>query len=346
MENVEIHASSDLVVKETPSSNKAEILQDITETVEIKEDTSSTSIAEVYPTYEDATAIEDSEKVQCLLEDVIYLITTDHGGQTEFLDLMSRFLMGPSLNLIFSRLTDPLDTVYKIYTTNEEGVSTNKENSIVTLEEVICQTLASIACMEATSEENKSAVQSSHLNHNSDNCCSSKAMFVGTFKDKVSERQYVQRDKLLRKKIEQTEFYRKGIIEYANEDYITLPVDNRSGTKEEINTTKTKFENCIKKHFGKVHIPCTWLIFNIVLRSKNTHTIAMDECKVIAGKLGIGDTDLHKVLWFLHYRVGSLLYYPKVKGFENIIICDIRVSNNCQGHRNGCSRAPIAAPIF
>ncbi len=59
--------------------------------------------------------------------------------------------------------------------------------------------------MEATSEENISAVQSSHLNHNSDNCCSSKAMFVGTFKDKVSERQYLQRDKLLRKKIEQTD---------------------------------------------------------------------------------------------------------------------------------------------
>ncbi len=340
MENVDLHASSDLVVKEMPSSNEAESLQDITETVEMKEDTNFTSIAEVYPTYEEATVIEDSEKVQCLLEDVIYLITTDHGGQTEFLDLMSRFLMGPSLNLIFSRLTDPLDKVYKIYTTNEEGVSTNKENSIVTLEEVIFQTLASIACMEATSEENKSAVQSSHLNHTSDNCCSSKAMFVGTFKDKVSERQYVHRDKLLRKKIEQTEFFRKGIIEYANEDYITLPVDNRSGTKEEINTTKTKFENCIKKHFGKVHIPCTWLIFNIVLRSKNKRTIAMDECKIIAGNLGIGDTDLQNVLWFLHYRVGSLLYYPKVKGFENIIICDIKVSNIVRDVVTGTSEHP------
>ncbi len=333
-------------MEETSSSDGAQSLQNITETVEMKEDSNFTSIAEVYPTYEEATAIENSEKVQCLLEDVIYLITTDHGGQTEFLDLMSRFLMGPSLNLIFNRLTDPLDKVYKIYTTNEEGVSTNIENSIVTLEEVIFQTLASIACMEATSEENISAVQSSHLNYNNDNCCSSKAMFVGTFKDKVSERQYEQRDKILREKLEQTEFYRKGIIEYANEDYITLPVDNRSGTREEINITKTKFENCIKKHFGKVHIPCTWLIFNIVLRSKNKRTIAMDECKVIAGNLGISDTDLQNVLWFLHYRVGSLLYYPKVKGFENLIICDIKVSNNCQGCRNGYGRAPIAAPIL
>ncbi len=49
----------------------------------------------------------------------------------------------------------------------------------------------------------------------------------------------------VKKSSRQTEFFRKGIIEYANEDNITLPVDNRSGTKEEINTTKIKFENCI-----------------------------------------------------------------------------------------------------
>ncbi len=66
----------------------------------------------------------------------------------------------------------------------------------------------------------------------------------------------------------------------------------------------------------------------------------MDECKVIAGNLGIGDTDLHKVLWFLHYRVGSLLYYPKVKGFENIIICDIKVSNIVRGVITGTAEHP------
>ncbi len=97
-------------------------------------------------------ANKDYERVQCLLEDVINLITTDHGGQMEFLDLMSRFLMGPSLNLIFSQLTDSFDQVYKIYSTDEEGVGTDKEDSIETLEEITFQTLASIACLDVPSE--------------------------------------------------------------------------------------------------------------------------------------------------------------------------------------------------
>ncbi len=75
-----------------------------------------------------------------------------------------------------------------------------------------------------------------------------------------------------------------------------------------------------------MHIPCTWLFFNIVMRSKDKQTMTIEECKDIAGNLGISDTDLPNVLWFLHYQVGSLLYYPMVKGFEDIVLCDVKVS--------------------
>ena len=69
---------------------------------------------EVYHPYHKAMESNDFESLKYLLEDTVYLINTDTGGQTEYLDLMSRFIMGPALNLIFSRLTDPLDKVYKI----------------------------------------------------------------------------------------------------------------------------------------------------------------------------------------------------------------------------------------
>ncbi len=143
-------------------------------------------------------ANKDYERVQCLLEDVIYLITTDHGGQTEFLDLMSRFLMGPSLNLIFSRLTDSFDQVYKIYST-DEGVSTDKEDSIVTLEEITLQTLASIACLDVPAEQDHSSTIT-ELNE-AENCipCSSKAMFVGTFRNLISTEEFTERDEVLKK---------------------------------------------------------------------------------------------------------------------------------------------------
>ena len=285
----------------------------------------SLSIAEIYSTYEKAMAEKDYERVKYLLEDTIYLITTDHGGQTEFLDLMSRFLMGPALNLIFSRLTDPLDKAFKIYCTDEDGISTDKEDSIVTLEEVLFQTLASIASMEMD-QNTPYKILSEESSDNVDiPACSSKAMFVGTFRDQVTTEQFEKRDHLLKEKIEQTEFYHQNIVEYASEEHLTLDLNNLSGDHEEIAMARVTFEKSIRNNFGKVHIPCTWLMLSINIRAENRCTMTMDECKKMATTLGIKSIDLPNVLRFLHYRVGILLYYPDVKGFENIIICDIQV---------------------
>ncbi len=321
------NSSPKITVKEKSSTNESDSLPALIQTHEAsKSDFLPIKIAQIYPTYEEAMANKDYERVQCLLEDVIYLITTDHGGQTEFLDLMSRFLMGPSLNLIFSRLTDSFDQVYKIYATDEEGVCTDKEDSIVTLEEITFQTLASIACLDVPAEQDHSSTIA-ELNE-AENCipCSSKAMFVGTFRDLITPEEFKERDEVLKKTLECTDFYDKGIIEYATEEQITLPMNNMSGTKEEIDKARQTFENCIKKNLGKVHIPCTWLMFNIIMRSKDKQIMTLDECRDIAKDLGISCEDLPKVLWFLHYRVGSLLYYSEVQGFEDIIICDTKVS--------------------
>ncbi len=318
------HSTNKDIGKDKSSTNESDSSPALTKTHEAsKNDFVPTNIAQICPTYKEAVVNNDYGRVQCSLEDVIYLITTDHGGQTEFLDLMSRFLMGPSLNLIFSRLTDPFHQVYKIYSTDEEGVCTDKEESVITLEEITFQTLASIACMEVPNEQQHSSTVREAENNIS---CSSKAMFIGTFRDQVTPEEFIKRDQVLKQALEHTDFYHKGIIEYATERYITLPINNRSGTQQEIDYAKTIFESSIKKNFKKVHIPCTWLMFNIVMRSKDKQTMTIEECKDIAGNLGISDTDLPNVLWFLHYRVGSLLYYPMVKGFEGIVICDVKVS--------------------
>ncbi len=332
--------SSTEEVVDAQSSNDAKVvsLNTTVEDIKTPAETSATSdneeklkeshvinLAEIYPTYIEAAAEHNEEKVKYLLKDTIYLITTDHGGQTEFLDLMSRFLMGASLHHIFSRLTDSWDCVFKMYCTNKDGVSTEKEDSIVTLEEVTFQTLASIACIKNTSDK-----LTSNQDSNTDLDKASivtKAMFVGTFRDEVSLSQFKKRDQILRKKIEQTEFYHQDIVEYASEEFLTLALDNKKRTVEEINTARETFENCIKKNLGKVHIPCSWLMFSIVLRSKGKRTMTHEERSKIAESLNIGLSDLTNVLWFLHYRVGTLLYYPDVRGFENIVICDVKVSN-------------------
>ncbi len=334
---IKLDVSAAEKVREAQSTNGAKEMSLNTTVEDIPAETSGTfndedklkephviNVAEIYSAYIEAAAEHNEEKVKYLLKDTIYLITTDHGGQTEFLDLMSRFLMGASLHLIFSRLTDSWDCVFKMYCTNEDGVSTEKEDSIVTLEEVTFQTLASIACMKNTSDKLTSNQDYTDLDKAN---IVTKAMFVGTFRDKVSLSHLKKRDQILRKKIEQTEFYHQDIVEYASEEFLTLVLDNKKGTVEEINTARETFENCIKKNLGKLHIPCSWLMFSIVLRSKGKRTMTLEECSEIAESLNIDLSDLTNVLWFLHYRVGTLLYYPDVRGFYNIVICDVKVSN-------------------
>ena len=280
---------------------------------------------EILSSFQDAVSQEDWDTMKYLLEDTIYLINTDTGGQTEFLDLMSRFIMGPALNLIISRLVDSLDQAYKIYCTNEDGVSTKEENSVVTLEEVIFQALASIACMETSYDPDDSSDSDGKDTDIKIPDCSSKAMFVGTFRDKVSQEEFEKKDKLLRKKIEQTEFYSKGLVLCASGKDLMFSLDNYSGSQEEIDKLRKTLEARIKRHFKKVRIPASWLMLSINIRHKGKRTMTLRECQHMAANLGITASNLQKALWFLHYRVGILLYFPEIDGFAELIICDVQV---------------------
>ena len=261
-----------------------------------------------------------------LLEDTIYLINTDTGGQAEFLDLMSRFLMGPALNLIISRLVDPLDQVYKIYCTNEKGISTAEEDSVKTVQDVLFQALASIACLEASYDPENSDNSDEKDTDIKIPDCSSKAMFIGTFGDKVTQEDFEKRDRLLQKKVEQTEFYRKGLVLCASEKHLTFNLDNLKGGQEEIDTLRKNLEKKIRRYFKKVTIPASWLMLSINIRHKGKRTMTLSECQDMAAKLGITATNLGNAMWFLHYRVGILLYYPEIEGFSQLIICDIQVT--------------------
>ena len=282
---------------------------------------------EIFSSFQQAVANEDWDTVKYVLEDTMYLINTDTGGQTEFLELMSRFILGPALNLIFSRLTDSLEDVYKIYATNDKGDSTKEEVSTVKLEDVIFQALASITCMELPHQP-KEGTKEEAATESEDTqvpITTSKAMFVGTFRDKVNQKQFATTDQILRKKIERTEFYDKGIVEYASEDQLILALDNKSGGQDEVDMMRKTVESSIKRSFKKIRIPAPWLILSINMRHTKQRTMSLQQCQEIAGKLGISPKSLRKALWFLHYRVGMLLYYPEVEGFENIIILDTQV---------------------
>ena len=282
---------------------------------------------EVFSVINDAMEVGDWDEVKYILEDLTLLISTDTGGQAEFLDLHASLVQGPSFNLLFSRLVDKLDSQFEMYYTNEDGVSTEKENSTMTVEEVLFQALSSIACFSGTfcDDDNTQSGEASNMQLKTPRHSKSKVMFVGTHADQVSKEEFQEKDKLLQKKIERTEFFDKDIIEFASEDQLMLSVDNMNGNEDEMDGIRGVLERVIEKCFERVTIPASWLLFSLYMRSKKVRTMSLKECEKLAKKAGISRSELQEALWFLHHRVGVLLYYPEVKALKGTVICDIQV---------------------
>lgn len=282
--------------------------------------TTDQELKEVLSIIEEAMKDEKWDKVKYLLEDTILLISTDAGGQAEFLDLHASLVQGPSINLLFSRLVDQIDSLFKIYFTNDEGLSTDKEDSTMTVEEVLFQLIASVSCFG-----DSFSAASNSLSCTPSSCSKSKVIFVGTHLDKVSKEELKMKDAILQKKIRSTEFFDKDIIEFASEDQMLLAVNNLSGGQEEIERIRKFLEKVIERNFEKITIPAAWLIFSLYIRSMKLRTISLKECENLAAKLQINAEELQNALWFLHHTVGVLLYYPELEALKDTVICDMQV---------------------
>ena len=288
-------------------------------------------IEEMLGTINQALETEDWDKVKYLLDDMVLLINTDTGGQAEFLDLQASLVQGPSFNLLFSRLVDELESQFEVYYTNEESESTPKEDSIITVEQVLFQCLSSIACYSGTftdddeppSRETRATKKSAKPK--APKKSKSKVMFVGTFRDQVTKEEFERKDKLLQKRIKDTPFYAKGIVEFALEDQLMLPVDNMNGGQDEIDRIRKILERVIEQSFEHITIPASWLVLSLQMRCKKVHTMSLEDCEELAGKVGISPSELQHALWFLHHHVGVLLYYPELEALRGTVICDMQV---------------------
>ena len=280
-------------------------------------------IDEMFSIIGEAMEEEQWDAVQYLLEDIILLIHTDTGGQAEFMDLHASLVQGPSFNLLYSRLVDHLDSQFKVHYTNEEGVSTEEEDSTMTVAEVLFQALASIACFSGCFSGGVSAPSDGA--HKLSAGSKSKVMFVGTHRDLVTESKFREKDRLLQQKIKNTEFYDKGIVEFASDDQLMLAVNNWSGDQDEIDGIRAVLERVIEKSFEKVPIPAAWLMLSLYIRKKGCRTMTLAECERIASKVGIGPEELQEALWFLHHRIGVLLYYPEVESLKGTVMCTVQV---------------------
>ena len=277
-------------------------------------------LEEMLSMLEEALESKDWDEIKYHLEDLTWLVNTDTGGHSEFLDLQAALIQGPSFNFLYCSLENDLNKPFPVYFTNKDGQSTQKVSSTSTTEEVFFQSLASATCYCGScfsTDDNATAPD-----HKFPEYSNSKAMFVATHFDRVTKEVFEAKDKLLRQKIKNTDFYNEKLVVFPSEDQLMINVDNMTGDQSEIDCIKKIVEKEIEKNFEPISIPASWLVLSLFLRRKHFGVISLKDCEEVGKKLKITPGDLQHALWFLHHCVGLLLYYPEVDELKDLVICN------------------------
>ena len=258
--------------------------------------------------------------------DTAFLNMGDTGGQPEFMDMQPALTVGPALYLFFCKLTDDLDSLYKVsYLSPSTGESTVPRESAYTAKEVLFTSLASIACFRSSSSTSLGETTSSTADKLLASCNESIAYVIGTHKDLVSEEQINEFDEKLQRNIRPTDFFQENIVQFSSEERMVLPVDNMHGGSSEVDLVRKILERSLKKHFKKLSIPASWLVLSLCLRKKEERTASLESVLQLASELGIPRKEAMVALWFLHHYAGVLMYFPNLPELKNTVICDNQI---------------------
>ncbi len=254
-----------------------------------------------------------------------YLRIEDTGGQPELMDMLPALTIGPGLYLVFFSYEFKLDEQYKVFYQRDSGEKTALKKSEFTLQEMLLCTLASISCSTATRTfQSERVAESSEMKEILESS-KSVVFIVGTHKDKVSAEEITRLDMQLKKIIEDTDFYKDGIVQFCSEDKPVVSLDNMEGGSEEIDQLHQLLEKAMEKHFRKLKIPAVWLLFSLCLRMRDMRTASMETCMELARALNMTPYETKTALWFLHHHAGLIMYFPGVSGLEDLVIIDVQV---------------------
>ena len=253
------------------------------------------------------------EFCQLLLNQLIRMI--DIGGQPAFLEMLPMLTTGSVLYFIFFRLDQELRKLYPVrfHDANNE-TEVLLENSYCP-EDIIYQSLSSIACFSCYSSADK--VESQVM---------SRALLFGTYKDQIESSQISELDKTLREKFLNTKLHTEGLLLRTEENTAFFPIDNMNGDESEMSAIRRDIENIIDKLFRTIdiEIPASWLMFRILLYLLHKPIVTLPQCEAIAHRLSM-PTPVEEALWFFHHHVGSLMYYPNIPSMKDIVICDPQI---------------------
>ena len=245
------------------------------------------------------------------IEDMTILHMMDCGGHPECHEILPLLLEGRALSLIFLNLTHDLDKTYQVVFRGKEGPSSIEYESVFTAREVLQRILCSISSLQSGAHMEKPV-----------------ALLVGSYLDKTHREAVITLEKSVQEALKS--FVEKDILFPADVQegkYITT-LDNMSEDQGDIEELRRVILTIIQTRFQPEPIPTAWLLLHLLLRAKYEREpgwCTVEECVKVAVACSIKEGELLEedgILRYIHKHYGTLLYYPKVPGLCDRVICD------------------------
>lgn len=256
---------------------------------------------------------DNPEEFHQLLNQLIMINMVDVGGQPAFLEMLPMLTTGSALYFIFFRLDQELRKLYPVQFRDANNETEMLLESSYCTEDVIYQSLSSIACFGCYSSADKLESQ-----------VISRALLFGTYKDQIESAQISKLDKTLREKFLDTKLHAEGLLLRTSQNTVFFPIDNMNGDESEMSAIRRDIEGIIDAFFPAIPIPASWLMFRILLYLLRKPVVTLAQCEAVAHRLSM-PTPVKEALWFFHHNVGSLMYYPDIPSMKDIVICDAQV---------------------
>ena len=249
---------------------------------------------------------------------------TDTGGQPEFQEVLPMLVSGCSLFLLIfglnRRIDDPCLVSY-VY----EGEVTGAYESSFTVKGILCECLATIACIGTRIETRK------------DQPCvpekRPKVFIVGTQKDLVDKDKYKEVignvNKQLQHAIKNFEQFIQ-VVPYSA-DQLFFTVDNYDDEDTSFQLLQKKVEEAFKdsRRTYEVTLPISYFLLDILLRYPKKIKLSREQCDKIASKYGMTIEHLEELAKDLVAKTGKHIDNIDVTDPELLHCANQALSNFC-----------------
>ena len=257
-----------------------------------------------------------------ILDKAMLLQVIDGGGQPSFQEIFPLLISSPAVKLLIFKLTDEFQASYPAEYQPKQGKAQTWHDSGYVVRDFIFQAISSLPDYTMTDITTR-------------NRSDPKLLLVGTHRDKLKGSEEMKTREIQRYAesiqglINESKAFETQAFDWIKGKNIQDFIVGISNTHQiDIMEVKKKIEQLISKT-DPIGIPAPWLVFDFVLhkyaKSKQLHKVEREMCNEIAKVCHLPDDEIEYVLYFLHNKAGTILYYYDIPELKNWIITDFQL---------------------